>query len=271
MCVHHRYNGKIQTYQHETSPYSNGPECCIFSQATPNQLARMNAVPYSEAIRSVLWPAIVSRPDITFAVGILSQFIQSLGQAHWEALKRVINYLHTTKDLWLTFSRWVSHLVEAFCDADWAGQNDCHSISRYTFYFGQGAVSWSSKKQHIIVLSSTESEYIAQTQAAKEAIWLKNFVSEICQPQEKPIEIYCDNQGVIALVKDNKYHSQMKHINLQYHFIREAVKDNIIKFEYIPTQENIADVFMKALVRPRFKGFVEGSGLRESEEKGQRQ
>ena len=194
------------------------------SLAMPNQLARMKGVPYSEAIGSVLWPAVVSRPDIVFAVGILSQFIQNLGQAHWEALKRVISYLHTMKDLWLTFGRQANHLVKGFCDTNWARKKDWHSISRYTFYFGQGAVSWSSKKQHIIVLLSTESEYIGQTHAAKEAIWLKNFVSKTCQPQEKPIEIYCNNQGAIVLTKYNKYHLRTKHINLQYHFIREAVK-----------------------------------------------
>ena len=121
---------------------------------------------------------------------------------------------------------------------------------------------WSSKKQHIIALLSTKLEYIAQTHATKEATWMKNFVSEICQPQEELIEIYCDNQGAIALTK---YHSHTKHINLQYHFIWEAVKDNMIKMEYIPTQENVADVFMKALARPRFKGFVKGLGLRELE------
>ena len=88
------------------------------SPATPNQLSRIKGVPYSEAIGSVLWPAVVSRLDIAFAVGILSQFIQNPGQAHWEALKRVISYLHTTKDLWLTFGGRENHLMEGFCDAD---------------------------------------------------------------------------------------------------------------------------------------------------------
>ena len=177
----------------------------------------------------------------------------------------VITYLNMTKELWLTFSGKGKQLVEGFCDADWARQKDRHSISGYTFYFGQGAILWSSKKQHVIALSSTELEYIAQTHTVKEAIWMKNFISEICQPQEEPIEIHCDNQGVIVLTKDNKYHSCTKHINLQYHFIWEGVEDNMIKMEYIPTQENIADVFMKVLARPRFKEFVEGLGLRELE------
>ena len=97
----------------------------------------------------------------------------------------------------------------------------------------------------------------------KEAIWMKNFVDEIRGPQEKVIRIYCDNQGAIALVKDNKFHSQTKHIDLCYHFVREAVEDNKIKFEYIPMDENVADIFTKALPRPRFIGFVESLGLRD--------
>ena len=146
---------------------------------TPNQLAQMKGVPYSEAIGGVLWPAVVSRPDIVYAIGILLQFIQNLGQTHWEALKRVIMYLNTTKTLWLTFGGGLKYLVEGFSDADWARQKDRHSISGYVFYFSQGAISWSSKQQHIIVLSSTKAEYIAQMHTAKEALWLRSFLAEI--------------------------------------------------------------------------------------------
>ena len=90
---------------------------------------------------------------------------------------------------------------------------------------------------------------------------MKNFIDEIRGPQGKAIGIYCDNQGAITLAKDNKFHSQTKHINLRYHFIREAVEDNKIRFEYIPMDENVADIFTKALLRPRFMGFVESLGL----------
>ena len=144
-----------------------------------NQAAKMRGVPYSEAIGSMLWPVVVSRPDAAFAIGVLFQFIQNLGQAHWEGLKRVINYLGHMKNLWLTFGGTKESLVEGFCDADWAGQKHRHSISGFSFHYGVGAVSWSSKKQNIIALSSTEAEYVAQTHAAKEAIWLQSFISEI--------------------------------------------------------------------------------------------
>ena len=201
--------------------------------------------------------------DITYTVGILSQFVQNPGQVHWEALKRVISYLNTTKELWLTFGGGSKDLTEGFSDADWAGQKDRHSISGYSFYFRQGVISWSSKKQHIIALSSTKAEYIAQMHTAKEALWLRSFIDKVRGPLGKPIVIKCDNQGVIALAKDNKFHSHTKHINLCYHFIREAVEDNRIRMEYIPTDENVTDIFTKALARPRFMGFVERLGLGE--------
>jgi Reverse transcriptase (RNA-dependent DNA polymerase) len=137
-----------------------------------NQIARMQGVPYSEAIGGALWPIVMSCPDAVFAIGVLSQFIQNPGPAHWEGLKRIINYLGCTKNLWLTFGGKKNTLVEGFCDSDWASQKHRHSILGYSFHFGMGAITWSSKKQNIIALSSTEAKYIAQTHAAKEAIWL---------------------------------------------------------------------------------------------------
>ena len=141
-------------------------------EVTTSQTDKVQRVPYAEAIGSVLWPAMISRPDITFAVGILAQFIQNPAEVHWEALKRVISYLSSTKDLWLTFGGHDANRVHAFCDVDWASQTHCHSISGYSFHFGDGAVSWSSKKQYIIALSSMEAKYITLTHAAKEALWL---------------------------------------------------------------------------------------------------
>ena len=230
--------------------------------STANQSAHMQNVPYSEAIGSVLWLVVVSRPDAAYAVGTLSQFIQNLGPAHWEALKQVISYLGSTKNLWLTFGGNNRTMVEGYCDSDWASQQHHHSISGFSFHFGHGAVSWSSKKQNIVALSSMEAEYIAQTHAAKEAMWLQIFISEMQGKKEKGITLLCDNQGAIALAKDNKFHSRTKHIDLHYHFICEAVEDRKINVKYIPTSENVADIFTKPLAKPKFVRFVETLGLR---------
>jgi hypothetical protein len=170
--------------------------------------------------------------------------------------------LGSTKNLWLTFGGGKDAVVEGFCDADWASQKHRHSISGFSFHYGVGAVSWSSKKQSLVSLSSTEAEYVAQTHAAKEGIWLRNFVSEIRGEEKKPVTISCDNQGAIALAKDNKFHARTKHIDLRYHFIREAVEDGKIKVKYVPTEDNVSDIFTKALPRPKFQRMVELLGLR---------
>jgi hypothetical protein len=231
------------------------------SPSSVNQVGRMKGIPYAEAIGSVLWPTVVSRPDTAFAVGVLSQFIQNPGQAHWDAVKRIISYLDTTKDLWLTFGGNKNGLLEGYCDADWASQPHRHSISGYSFHFGVGAISWSSKKQSIVTLSSTEAEYVAETHAAKEGIWLRSFIKEIMGIERDPLTLKADNQGAIALAKDNKFHARTKHIDLRYHFIREAVDDGKIKMEYIPTTENVADIFTKSLARSRHEELVAKLGL----------
>jgi hypothetical protein len=232
-------------------------------------MMRMRNIPYAEAIGSVLWPVMISRPDAAFSVSVLSQFIQNPGRIHWEALQQVIVYLNSTKDLWLTFGGRTKSL-EGYCDADWAGQKHRHSISGYSFHLGQGAVTWSSKKQYIIALSSTEAEYIAQMHAAKEALWIRTFWAEMQNAEPETVKLNCDNQGAIALSKDNKFHAHTKHIDIRYHFIREAVEDGKLAVAYIPTEDNPADVFTKALPKAKFRQFVELLGLRTIRRSGDR-
>ena len=156
-------------------------------------------------------------------------------------------------------------MVEGFCDADWASQKHRHSISRFSFHFGVGAISWSSKKQGVVSLLSTEAEYVAQMHAAKEGIWLRSFMKEIQGGEEKPLMISCNNQGAIMLAKDNKFHVRTKHIDLRYHFICEVVEDGKIQVKYVPTDDNVSDIFTKSLPRPKFTKFVESLGLRRSD------
>ena len=132
---------------------------------------------YIQAIGSVLWPVVISWPDAVYAVGVMLQFMQNQGPAHWEGLKRIINYLGSMKDLWLTFRGQKEMMVEGFFNADW--QKHRHLISGFSFHFSVGAISWSSKKQGVVLLSSTGAEYIAQMHAAKEGIWLRSFMKEI--------------------------------------------------------------------------------------------
>jgi Reverse transcriptase (RNA-dependent DNA polymerase) len=226
-----------------------------------NQVAHLNRIPYSEAIGSILWAMVVSRPDTAYAVGVLSQFIQNPGPAHWDGVKRVVSYLGSTKELWLTFGGTKETPLERYCNMDWTSQPHRHSISRYSFHYGLGTISWSFKKQNVITLSSTEAEYIVETHATKEGIWLKTFVKEVVGEGQGPLTIMGDNQGAIALAKDNKFHLHTKHINLHYYFIREAVQEKKVKMVYILTADNIANIFMKALVKPKFTRFIGMLGL----------
>ena len=143
----------------------------------------------------------------------------------------------------------------------WASQKDQHSTSGYFFHLGQEAITWSSKKQHIITLSSKEAEYIALTHVAKEALWLQSMVSKICRGDKKHVVINCNNQGSMVLSKDNKYHSWTKHIDIRYHFIHEVVKDSKVEVNYILTEENIGDIFTKPLAKLKFAAFARMLGL----------
>jgi hypothetical protein len=198
---------------------------------------------------------------MVYAVRILSQFIQNPGPAHWKGVKRIISYPGSTKDLWLTFGENKKTLLEGYCDADWASQLHHHSISGFSFHYGQGAISWSSKKQSVIALLSTKAKYIAETHAAKEAMWLRTFVSKITGQRNGPLTIMGDNQGAITLAKDNKFHSWTKHIDLRYYFIHEVVEDEKVEMKYIPTAENVSDIFTKALAKLKFTQFVGMLGL----------
>ena len=152
-----------------------------------------------------MYAALGTWPDISFAVSLLSQFMQNPRRPHWEAVKRVFQYLKGTKNYCLTISATQKGL-ESFSDADWALQEHCHSISGYVFTIDSRAVSWSSKKQAIVTLSTMEAEYIAGTHATKEALWIRMFLSEITQPLRKPIAIYFNNLSTISITKNDEYH-----------------------------------------------------------------
>ena len=126
---------------------------------------------------------------------------------------------------------------------------------------GAGAISWSSKKQHVVALSSTKAEYIAQMHAAKEALWLCSFLRELHSTPDDPLILNCNNQGAIALAKDNKFHTRTKHIDVHYHFIHEAVEDGKVTVQYIPTRDNISNIFTKPLAKAKFQELAELLGL----------
>ena len=227
---------------------------------TIEEIADMKKVPYREAIGSLNYCAVATRPDIAFSVSLLAQFMDNPGRVHWEAVKRIFRYLSGTKNWKLTYGT-TDNGLEGYTDADGSSQEHRHAISGYVFLVNGGAISWSSKKQELVTLSTAESEYVAATYAAKEALWLRRIVNEVFEPVTKPMTLYSDSQSAIALTKDGSYHARTKHIDIRYHFIRFVVQNGSIKLIYCPTEEMTADILTKALPNTKAKHFANSLGL----------
>ena len=160
----------------------------------------------------------------------------------------------------LTYGANRSGLV-AYTNSDWASQEHCHSISGHMTLIDGGAVDWCSSKQPIVALSTAEAEYVAATGATKASMWMRQFLASIALPLKNPSMILCDNQSAIQLTKDSKFHARTKHIDVHYHFICEEVEKKVIKVDYVPTAENVADILTKLLNGPRTRKLSEMMGL----------
>ena len=257
--------GKICTHRCKESYNPNGSKCPVLNTTMSiylgsNSQNGRNTICGSHRIDLVANSGIKTRYD--FCGRDIVTIHTKPGLAHWDGVKRVISYLGSTKDSWLTFGGGVKVHLEEYSNADWATQPHRHSILGFSFHYGQGVISWSSKKQSIIALSSTEAEYVAETHAAKEALCLETFINEVTGIDMKPLTVMCNNLGTISLATDNEFHSCSKHIDLKYHFVCEAVEEGKITLKYVSSQENIADIFTKSLAKVKFAELVTKLGLR---------
>ncbi|KAJ8717783.1 hypothetical protein PYW07_005713 [Mythimna separata] len=205
--------------------------------------------PYQEIIGCLLYISQVTRPDISFVVNMLSKYNCKPETQHWVALKRVMRYLKGTQDYRLTYKQNSEEtMAHGFCDADWAtSEDDRRSCTGYAFVFQGGSISWNSRRQPTVALSTTEAEYMSLSSCIQEALWLKQF-QECFWPQmiNKSMVIYSDNQSSIKLSGSDGYHSRTKHIDVRHHFIRDKVLEGTIEVRYIQTDEMVADALTKA-------------------------
>ncbi|MCO5606038.1 hypothetical protein L7F22_060225 [Adiantum nelumboides] len=160
---------------------------------------------------------------------------------------RILKYIKGTLDHGIFYKQDLC-ILHGFCDSDWAGDGDSRkSVSGYCFSLGSGIVSWISKKQPTVALSSTEAEYKAACFAACEAVWLRRILTDLGVQVATATTLQCDNQSCMAIAKNPVFHARTKHIEIQYHYVRELIEDEIIELEYCPTLENQADIFTKPL------------------------
>lgn len=212
----------------------------------------LGKIPYQRLIGSVMYLSVLTRPDITYAVNFLSQFNDNFTEYHWTCAKRILRYLKGSKHLKLKFSKGDTSTLDlvGFVDSDWTNDSDRKSYSGYVFKFSSGPVSWQCMKKKTTALSSTEVEYIALSEASKEAVYLKNILCELvdfCQS----VNIFNDSQSAPKLALNPVFHKKSKHIDVRYHFIRECVLSNLIKIQYQETNEMVADVLTKSLARTK--------------------
>jgi hypothetical protein len=206
---------------------------------------------FRHTIGQLLYVAINTRPDITAAVSILSQFVSNPGPTHWQAVKKLLRYLQGTSDLGIVLGGG-NLTLSGYTDADGAGDIDSRkSRTGYLFKLGDGPISWQSKKQPTVALSTTEAEYLSLSAGLQEALWLRQLLDELGYTQSGPTIMHQDNTGCIELTKSNKNHSRAKHIDIRHHFIKENI-GKTIDMSWCSTQLMVADILTKPLPIPTF-------------------
>ena len=203
-----------------------------------------------------------TRPDVAFAVNKLSQFMHCPTDEHWQAAKRVLRYLSGTRDQGIFLRSNNTLSLHAYSDADWAGNRDDYtSTGAYIVYLGSHPIVWSSKKQKTPACSSTEAEYRSVADTAAELCWVAHLMTELGISTSSQPVIYCDNVGATYLAANPVFHSRMKHVALDYHFVRQLVQSRLLRVTHVSSRDQLADALTKPLPRPRLEDLNSKIGL----------
>ncbi|KAL0558931.1 hypothetical protein IC582_003519 [Cucumis melo] len=202
-----------------------------------------------------------SRPDIAYAVGICARYQTDPRITHLEAVKRILKYVYGTSDFGMMYSYDTTPTLVGYCDTDWVGSaDDRKSTSGGYFFLGNNLISWLSKKQNCVSLSTAEAEYIAAGNGCTQLIWMKNMLHEYGFDQDT-MTLYYDNMSAIDISKNLVQHSRTKHIDIRHHFIRELVEDKVIKLDRISSNLQLANIFTKPLDASSFEYLRAGLGV----------
>ena len=212
---------------------------------------------YRNLIGALLYISSGTRPDISYSVNYLSRFQNCYTETHWKYALRILKYLYLTKELSLQYKRNKNcEIIDGYVDADWAGDNvDRKSTSGYVIRVFGNLIDWKSRKQKCITKASTYAEYVALSEIVSELKYLRELLKTFDLAIEKPIKIYEDNSGAINIAKFGNFTKNSKHIEIHYHYVHESVKSKDIEIIKIDSDNNIADVFTKALCKDKFVKF----------------
>lgn len=233
----------------------------LMSPKNDAETLEMSKVPYQEAVGCLIHLVQGTRPDIAYAVHDVSRFNNNPGKEHWSAVKQIFRYLKGTMDLKLEFNKESNSNLTGYSDSDYAGDLDeRRSCTGFVFIRNGGAISWNSRRQETVAISSTEAEYMALSSATQEALWLRQFESEFWSLGE-PTTIFCGNQSAIKLANTDAYHSRTRHIDIKHHFIRKKVDEGLIHVRPIATNEMVADGLTKGVFRDKHDFCGRNMGL----------
>ncbi|WBP92221.1 reverse transcriptase domain-containing protein [Kitasatospora cathayae] len=230
---------------------------------TPQEVESMRQYPYASAVGSLMYAMLCTRPDICYAVGIVSRYQSNPGYEHWVAVKNILKYLRRTREYVLVYGN-EDLILKGYTDSDFQADRDSRkSTSGSVFTLCGGAIVWRSIKQSCIADSTMEAEYVAACEAAKEGVWLRKFLTdlEVVPDMDKPITLFCDNSGAVANSKEPRSHKRGKHIERKYHLIREIVQRGDVVVTKIASEDNIADPFTKTLPAKVFERHMGSLGL----------
>ena len=224
---------------------------------TPEEREEADALPYRSLIGSLMYLMISTRPDIACPLIQLSRFLQNWGKVHYTAALDLLIYVQSTPTLGVTYHKGPTTLV-GFADANWAGNADnARSTTGYIFYLANGPISWKSKEQKTVALSSTEAEYMSLTAAAQEALHLRGLLPIFSVDMSSPTIIYEDNEGALQLANNPVHHDKTKHIKIKHHFIRDTVASKEIIVLRVVTKDNVSDLLTKAVTNTVYDYLIE--------------
>ncbi|KAM1015922.1 hypothetical protein ACFX2A_046661 [Malus domestica] len=234
---------------------------------TDLETEKMQGKPYASLVGSLMYATICTRPDLAFITGMLGRFQSNPGEAHWISAKKVLRYLQRTKNFMLVYGNGESLELEGYTDSDLAGDiDDRKSTGGYIFMLNGGAVSWKSAKQTVIATSTMEAEFVACFEGMKQAVWLKNFLTDlkIVKSIQKPVRMFCDNNSAVFFAKNNRRTSASRLMDVKFLKVREEVKKGMIEVQHISTVLMVADPLTKALPIGEFQKHVSRMGVLET-------
>ncbi|KAH9783645.1 hypothetical protein KPL71_009401 [Citrus sinensis] len=241
------------------TPIEEGLKFCITSDQVPVDKGR-----YQRLIGRLMYLSHI-RPDLAYALSVVSQFMHNPGEQHMKAVMRILRYLKTNPGKRILFSKNEDYSnIEVYTDADWAGSvSDRRSTSGYFTFVGGNLVTWRSKKQHVVARSSAEAEYRGMALGICEGLWISFILNDLGYPSQQPIQLYCDNKAARDIAHNPVQHDQTKHVEVDRFFIKEKLDEKILELPKIRSEDQLADILTKAISSRAFTKFLDKLGMQD--------